>query len=215
MSEYCGTYTIDVKDTKAYQVRYIDEDEPKNGVQLSQKSKKTDPTTGKTEVEELEFLKVQAYYLDYPELSLAEIIHQAITIVECFCDDGFTEEPVNITIPTTMKLDLTHSFVAPSCRQESDGCMYAWKFDLQAQNATQKVNSTLFTLDPDSGELKIKSSLMDHKAANHFALNIVVYNDVPNPLTQNFTIQLDVHEELFETNGKVYIIDTIQEKPLA
>ena len=53
---------------------------------------------------------------------------------------------------------------------------------------------------------------MDHKAANHFALNIVVYNDVPNPLTQNFTIKLDVHEELFESNGKVYIIDTIQER---
>ena len=90
MAEYCGEYAIEVKDTETYQVTYIDVDEPKNGVRLSQKSLEADPSTDKLEAEEPELLKVKAYYLDYPDQSMAEIIHQTITSVECFCDDGFT-----------------------------------------------------------------------------------------------------------------------------
>ena len=58
---------IEVDDTKAYLVTYIDEDEPKKGVKLFQKSPEADPTSVESELEEPELLKVEAFYLDYPD----------------------------------------------------------------------------------------------------------------------------------------------------
>ena len=68
-----------------------------------------------------------------------------------------------MTVSVKEKNDLNYSFEAPVCNLERDGCIFDWTFDLKMRNETKALNTTLFVLDPETGDFKVKAYLMSHK----------------------------------------------------
>jgi len=115
-----------------------------------------------------------------------------------------------MTVTVKEKNDLKYAFEAPTCALEKDGCVFDWSFDLKMRDETQALNTTMFVLDPETGDLIVKADLMSHKKEVVYQLDVILYNNVTRPQAGNFTISVDITEEKLILGNFTYV--AVEEK---
>ena len=162
MTEACGPPIYEFIYPSIFKVEELVKGKPQSGVMLSLPSLGDNLSFTEEDFEDLQVISVQAYYRDYESTTRSDIILQEIRFVACDCDDGLVEKSTNIPISVAQKQELLYTFVAPRCSLVAIGCHYHWNFDLHMRDKKIPLDSSMFFMNSNTGELTIRAKLMKH-----------------------------------------------------
>lgn len=130
LTEACGPFKVKVIYPQILVATELEKDEPQNGVMLSLPSLEDKPKFTKEDLKTPLLLTVKAYYTNYETETMTDIIYQNIIFQACNCNDGLIVETYNKTVLVSQNEVLRHTFEAPKCSLEADGCEFNWVYEL-------------------------------------------------------------------------------------